>query len=135
MRLIDADALDFDVMGLTIVSPEVMNYANAVIAAIAKAPTIEAEPVRHGDSTSFITTSDIDTYKSRIIVEESKSKFCRVFYEDDREHGRWEMKGSKEEFVVYECTVCESQLLVKWYDKLSFYRYCPNCGAKMDLEE
>ncbi len=48
MRLIDADALTLDVMGLTIVSPEVMNYANAVAVAIADAPTIEAEPVRHG---------------------------------------------------------------------------------------
>ena len=46
-RLIDADALAFDVMGLTIVSPEVVNYANAVTVAIAKAPTIEAEPVVH----------------------------------------------------------------------------------------
>ena len=44
-RLIDANALMRDVMGLTIVSPEAMNYANAVAVAIADAPTIDAVEV------------------------------------------------------------------------------------------
>ena len=44
-RLIDANALMRDVMGLTIVSPEAMNYANAVAVAIANAPTIDAVEV------------------------------------------------------------------------------------------
>ena len=47
MRLIDANALMRDVMGLTIVSPEAMNYANAVAVAIANAPTIDAVEVVH----------------------------------------------------------------------------------------
>ena len=47
-RLIDANALMRDVMGLTIVSPEAMNYANAVAVAIANAPTIDAVEVVHG---------------------------------------------------------------------------------------
>ena len=45
VRLIDANALMFDVMGLTIVSSEVTNYANAVALAITNAPTIDAVPV------------------------------------------------------------------------------------------
>lgn len=49
MRLIDADELCMDVLGrLTIVSPNVVQYANGVVNLIANAPTIEAEPVRHG---------------------------------------------------------------------------------------
>lgn len=47
VRPIDANALMCDVIGLTIVSPEVMNYANAVSAAIDNAPTIDYEPVIH----------------------------------------------------------------------------------------
>lgn len=45
VRPIDANALMCDVMGLTIVSPEVMNYANAVAVAIANTSTIDAVPV------------------------------------------------------------------------------------------
>ena len=48
MRLIDANALMYDVMSLTIVSPEVMNYANAVGLVVANAPTISAVSVVHG---------------------------------------------------------------------------------------
>lgn len=44
-RLIDANVLMRDVMGLTIVSPEAMNYANAVAVAIANATTIDAVEV------------------------------------------------------------------------------------------
>lgn len=47
VRPIDANALMRDVIGLTIVSPEVMNYANAVAVAIANALTIDYEPVIH----------------------------------------------------------------------------------------
>lgn len=56
-RLIDANALMRDVMGLTIVSPEAMNYANAVAVAIANAPTIDAvEVVRCRDCIYASTT-------------------------------------------------------------------------------
>lgn len=48
MRLIDADALAVDVLRLTIVDPVVAAYADAVLHLIQQAPTIEAEPVRHG---------------------------------------------------------------------------------------
>lgn len=47
-RLIDADALAVDVLRLTIVDPSVAAYADAVLCLMQRAPTIEAEPVRHG---------------------------------------------------------------------------------------
>ena len=46
--LIRREALMLEVIGLTIVSPEVMNYANAVAVAIENAPSVDAEPVRNG---------------------------------------------------------------------------------------
>ena len=47
-ELISREALVREVIGLTIVSPEVMNYANAVAVAIENAPIVDVEPVRHG---------------------------------------------------------------------------------------
>jgi hypothetical protein len=48
LRMIDADELAMDVLGLTIVDPVVVAYANSVLRFIQQAPTIDAEPVRHG---------------------------------------------------------------------------------------
>lgn len=50
---------------------------------------------------------------------------------DPVKHGKWEFGKSHEEFVEAECTACGGMLLVKWYDKLSEYNYCPRCGADM----
>ena len=44
-------------------------------------------------------------------------------------HGRWEVvvgSDGKEHMV---CTVCRKQ-----QDLTGVFSYCPNCGAKMDLE-
>lgn len=46
--MISREALVREVLGITIVSPEVMNYANAIAVAIVDAPSVDAEPVRHG---------------------------------------------------------------------------------------
>lgn len=102
-RLIDADALAFDVLGLTIVSPEVMNYANAVTVAIAKAPTIDAEPVRHG---RWIRD---DLGRTCCSVCEKLVPYVEE-YDTDEDCGG-----------TYEVEIDETP-------------YCPNCGAKMDLE-
>ena len=48
MRLIDADALIHRLLNTKIVSANLLQYANAVTNMIGDAPTIEAEPVRHG---------------------------------------------------------------------------------------
>ena len=57
---------------------------------IDNAPTIEAEPVRHG---------------------------------------RWVNTHSDSEFV--QCCLCKYPVYAAW----NVTNYCPNCGAKMDLEE
>ena len=41
-------------------------------------------------------------------------------------HGRWGM-GSKANWQMPMCSVCQKQATTR-------YDYCPNCGAKMDLE-
>lgn len=47
-------------------------------------------------------------------------------------HGEWVFGKNHGDFVEASCTACNGILLVKWYDKIGEYRYCPNCGAKMD---
>lgn len=49
-------------------------------------------------------------------------------------HGRWVVGKDHGDFGEAKCTACGGILLVKWSDRLSEYRYCPNCGAKMELE-
>ena len=50
-------------------------------------------------------------------------------------HGRWIKEKNREDFDSMKCTACNGLLLVRWHTRLDFFRYCPNCGARMDLEE
>ena len=46
-------------------------------------------------------------------------------------HGRW-IEHEKYTFgVMYDCSICDNLIL----DNGHSWNYCPNCGAKMDLEE
>lgn len=121
MRLIDADALKGDFREWL---SEKSDY-RTIPQIIDGASTIDAEPVRHGETTSYISTDDIDKYKSRIILDEGeKSKWCRVFYEDDRQHGVW----LDTPIGVIKCSECGCSFNLVGM----FTHYCPNCGAKMD---
>ena len=58
-------------------------------------------------------------------------------------HGRWEdMFGSKYANPRYRCSACKEKALYRlkkngldqWEEVQALTDYCPNCGAKMDLE-
>lgn len=55
-------------------------------------------------------------------------------------HGRWETSGDTEEIMKdFACSICGEVLCdfdteVCWPGQ-NCYFFCPNCGAKMDLEE
>ena len=62
-----------------------------------------------------------------------------VDHENQQTHGRWELHGNDDDCgSSYFCSKCGSS-----YDEDYFYEheqyiefnYCPNCGAKMDLED
>ena len=42
-------------------------------------------------------------------------------------HGQWEGYSHYRDRVVYYCSICRRKTVIK-------EKYCPNCGAKMDLE-
>ena len=71
---------------------------------------------------------------------------CRVIMEDDFKkaikkmpkgiiadvapvrHGRWVEKEKYTFGIMYDCSLCEDRIL----DNGHHWKYCPNCGAKMD---
>jgi hypothetical protein len=93
MRYIDADALHDSIDKETYRH----TYIEQIHSIIDNAPTIDAEPVKHGTWT--------------------------VTYTDDGEGG---------EIPHLICSECKREPLA-WNSK-RFFKYCPNCGAKMDGE-
>ena len=91
MRLIDADALIHRLLNTKIVAANLFQYANAVTNMIGDAPTIEAEPVRHG---------------------------------------YWENANGRPKTYIRKCSVCGKEAY--FCGRGCSYKYCPNCGAKMD---
>ena len=90
-RLIDADALIHRLLNTKIVAANMFQYANAVTNMIGDAPTIEAEPVRHG---------------------------------------YWENANGRPKTYIRKCSVCGKEAY--FCGRGCSYKYCPNCGAKMD---
>jgi hypothetical protein len=91
MRLIDADALLKKFTKATVpYSRGIMEIPVVRLETIKNAPTVDAEPVRHG---------------------------------------RWILCLGE----IYKCSICGYQQ--KAYALSSHFKYCTNCGAKMDEEE
>ena len=50
-------------------------------------------------------------------------------------HGKWKQWDSYGFEDTYKCTACgESFVLIEGTPITNGYKYCPNCGAKMDVE-
>ena len=45
-------------------------------------------------------------------------------------HGRWIEKEKYTFGIMYDCSLCENRIL----DNGHPWNYCPNCGAKMDIQ-
>lgn len=102
MRLIDADALLEKVLDIPPYCGHCDGYGfvqlDCVQDAVEYAPTIEAEPVKHG---------------------------------------RWDNSGRykfADGSLAIRCSECGACIHEEEYEQY-FWNYCPNCGAKMDLEE
>ena len=53
--------------------------------------------------------------------------------EVDAIHGEW--KISKKEFIPtdkFVCSVCDGLVIVSTFRNRCMYKYCPNCGAKIE---
>lgn len=50
-------------------------------------------------------------------------------------HGRWEYYKNNGIINTYICTNCQSKVEMAIDVESSKFKYCPNCGARMDLNE
>ena len=93
-----------------------------------------AQPEQHidADGTLWITVPDIKQVK-RVIVDEEKSKLCRQFYmEEEQRTGKWERHYSRPNVyadLCWHCSACGYYHADNWTNK---FKFCPNCGAKME---
>lgn len=46
-------------------------------------------------------------------------------------HGRWVERERYTFGVMYDCSICDNRIL----DNGHSWNYCPNCGAKMDIQD
>ena len=101
--------------------------------AVKNAPSVDAEPVRHESNTTFIATSNLDSYADRIIV--GQNTLCKVYYADEPvRHGRWVNKTERiyaDLNYRFDCSACSH---IFYAAGIETFKYCPNCGAKMDAE-
>ena len=110
MRLIDADRALEIVLDQGIAHPNAYHLTNYATLILREAPTIEVEPVRHG----------------RWVIEK-RHTVSRNPYIDDNYFAS---------ATCSECGFCiHAETKSFGYPDLNTTNYCPNCGAKLDLEE
>ena len=109
MRLIDADALKKD---LVETKEDLWKIYNGLTHHVEKQ----------------ICAGQIGTFQEIIL----RIKDAPTIEADSVKHGRWEEVVDNDEFwgelFCPKCSVCGSVRMMK-------HNYCPNCGAKMDLED
>ena len=72
------------------------------------------------------------------IVHDTIQTLCRVIIEAEAEaaqhvkHGRWKYYKNNGIIDTYICTNCQSKVEMAIDVEPSKFKYCPNCGARMD---
>ena len=113
MRLIDVDAIP---ESATAISESGKLYV--AWSAIVSAPTIEAKD---------LIRYTVDEERRRIRYE--------IIETEPTKHGKWFLIDECSNAGVY-CSVCHKKVYREQYANQKIKSsYCPNCGAKMDLEE
>ena len=126
-----ASGMDVDRLAVGIGS--CLKHDANLLKAIDELPSTEPYTI-HSDGRLWITVDDIDKVNA-VVVDESKSKFCKQFYMDvqpEQKTGHWiEMSSANH---TYKCSEC-GRLLVNVTDGKNniskHYPYC-HCGAKME---
>lgn len=116
MRLIDADKLPFEHYGEDVISWYATGW-NDAINVIDRAPTVDAEPVRHGH---WI----LEAHDERVNFRWNVTAMCSECCDEKNEIWAGFFPG------VPDCIARDVALQDARKVKLS--NYCPNCGAKMD---
>jgi len=74
-----------------------------------------------------------DNYYKAVEVIESITQDIPIILQDTVKHGQWEISDIPCEH--FKCSVCGGGAWYYDYERdISKSRYCPNCGAKMDMK-
>lgn len=90
------------------------------------------DSIRPEDENTALTAALMKDWKAK--VRERIDKLPTITYEDLVPHGRWikmDTTGLAAKENVWNCSVCGYPVGI-W---TAGCKYCPNCGAKMDLED
>ena len=105
-----------------------LEHNHELLKAIDELPPTEPYTI-HSDGRLWVTVDDIDKVNA-VVVDESKSKFCKQFYMDvqpERKTGHWILDRSGA-YCCNRCMEpCASYVMMKPRDK-----FCKMCGAKME---
>lgn len=110
MRLIDADALKTTHFYPTN-TPNAPVLSLISLEAINDAPTIDAEPVRHGRWITYL---------------------YMYAYETGKEEDEWQVVDAEDDGRIAHCSLCGGFALLDGGEDYVHSKYCPHCGAKMD---
>lgn len=129
MRMVDADAL--------------IEYFEGLARSLANARCFSAADAIQGAAEKVLNAPAIDADAYFDAVDRIKPcPKCRyqIFGGEPVRHGEWideiepnAVTASGREVHVFRCSACD----FTWANKtavLHYFKHCPNCGAKMDLE-
>lgn len=79
---------------------------------------------------------DLDNYHSFCAVEDEVIAEMPTIEAEPVKHGQWNIiECDKEKGTVFVECECGAVFKLSLFDFGLCYNYCPNCGAKMDLED
>lgn len=99
------------------IDPIIRAFMTSVMCTVDNAPAVDVVPMDFHERCMELEV------KKRIAAEKT-ARQCIENYEPVR-HGKWDAEYEYEDFIRAFCSVCgeESKYM---------YKFCPNCGAKMD---
>ena len=89
------------------------------------------EYIKREDAIDAVLDVYCDTPDINLSCEKFEAAILKIPAADVAEvrHGRWEKHGSK-----WQCTGCKVLMSIDGTPQENLLYYCPNCGAKMDME-
>jgi hypothetical protein len=86
--------------------------------------------IKH-DLESLWYASDIERYEEGVEFAISCLEYMETIEAEPAKHGKWTIEDLTPGTMRVKCSKCR---ISRWMERGRFYKYCPNCGARMDGE-
>lgn len=131
-RLIDADIFIRDLTAMKKIYDAI--ELDGMIKALKEAPTID--PLKNG----YVLSGVLDQVRWERDIAMSYLEEAGVAFGEKAElqrvkHGKWKPRGQIDRYSrCYECTVCKERVWLTDMVQNCEFKYCPNCGSRMEGE-